>query len=214
MPGIHMRKFESWGEFLRTAREFLGRPPLVSTLLAVDSAFREKVILSVSIGNNCGVCANAHSALAHTLGIPPGEVENLIRLDPACFGHREWVALSYARQWALGRGKDPGGEISRQYHSEFTELERRHLDKILRMMKLANYTSNTLFGIPWREDLDTGSLPEKRGWGPFSMVREPVEGVLHDVVLLSRRRVGKVVQKGVSACQSFLGAPVCVPCAT
>ncbi|MBW1989863.1 MAG: carboxymuconolactone decarboxylase family protein [Deltaproteobacteria bacterium] len=204
-----MRTFESFSEFLSTARDFFKGPSIVSTFLHVDGVFREKIILSVSIANNCGVCTNVHSAVALALGVSREEIQNLEDMDPACFAHREWVALFYARNWAYARGKDPGGRISRQFHAEYADTEQKYIEKLLRMMKLANYTSNTLLGIPWRPELDTGPLPKKRGLFPVSLLRGPVEGVLGDLVLFSRRRAALAVNRGVKACQEVLGAPVC-----
>ncbi len=55
MQGIHMRSFNSPGEFLRTVAGLYQGPTFVKTFLALEGQFREKVILTESFTNNCGM---------------------------------------------------------------------------------------------------------------------------------------------------------------
>ncbi len=55
MKDISMRKFTSSGEFFQTAVDMFRGPTFLGMLINVDGKFREKVILTVSFANNCGV---------------------------------------------------------------------------------------------------------------------------------------------------------------
>ncbi len=55
MKDIEMRTFESLGEAVSTTMDLIKGSTFLMTFLKMDGKFREKVILSVSIANNCGV---------------------------------------------------------------------------------------------------------------------------------------------------------------
>ncbi|MEW5737161.1 MAG: hypothetical protein AB1921_20120 [Thermodesulfobacteriota bacterium] len=53
MNDIEMRTFRSPGEVARTFADLLRGPTFAGTFLSLDQRFREELILSFSIGNNC-----------------------------------------------------------------------------------------------------------------------------------------------------------------
>ena len=73
-------------------------------------------------------------------------MEAQIRLDPADFEHREWVALAWAREWALTRGKVENAELLEEYESLYNKRERRDILAVVTAMDFANRFMNTLTG--------------------------------------------------------------------
>ncbi|MFP4476760.1 MAG: hypothetical protein ACLFOY_14475 [Desulfatibacillaceae bacterium] len=55
MSDIRMRTYESVPEFLRILTDVFRGPTFLETFLRLDGRFREKVILEVSITNNCAM---------------------------------------------------------------------------------------------------------------------------------------------------------------
>ncbi len=53
MSGIQMRKFNSFADFLARMADLFRGPTFLMTFLRVDPRFREKVLLTVSVVNNC-----------------------------------------------------------------------------------------------------------------------------------------------------------------
>jgi len=53
MGAIEMRKFRSFADFLARLADIFRGPTFLMTLLRVDPRLREKVLLAVSVANNC-----------------------------------------------------------------------------------------------------------------------------------------------------------------
>lgn len=70
-------------------------------------------------------------------------MKKLIRLDPADFERREWVALAWVRDWALFRGEFPDQELVQEFESLYTEQERRDILAVATTMDFANRFNNT-----------------------------------------------------------------------
>ncbi|MEW5737162.1 MAG: hypothetical protein AB1921_20125 [Thermodesulfobacteriota bacterium] len=95
-------------------------------------------------------------------GITGEELEKLVKLDPNDFPRRKWLALAYARQTAALRGAEPQGPEADEFRAAYSKKEQAHIKKILRMMKAANYTSNTLLHMPWRRELSGPETPAQK----------------------------------------------------
>jgi hypothetical protein len=70
----------------------------------------------------------------------------LAELDPAKFGHEEWVALAWARDFAIFRGvvKDPA--IVSEFEAIYDERQRRDVLAVVTAMDFANRFMNTATG--------------------------------------------------------------------
>jgi hypothetical protein len=81
------------------------------------------------------------------------------------FEHREWVALAYARDWALFRGQMPDPELVDEFNRLYSESERRSLLALMTTMYFTNRFNNT-FGrplqLPQAYGSQAGPLPADR----------------------------------------------------
>ncbi|HNU93114.1 MAG TPA: hypothetical protein PKO25_14670 [Spirochaetota bacterium] len=50
---VTMRRFTSPGDFLSRLIAVFRGPSLISTLAGIDGLFREKILLTVTLANNC-----------------------------------------------------------------------------------------------------------------------------------------------------------------
>jgi alkylhydroperoxidase family enzyme len=73
-------------------------------------------------------------------------MNDLITLDPAKFERREWVALAWARDWALFHGEFPDQELVREFESLYSEQQRRDILAVATVMDFANRFMNTTTG--------------------------------------------------------------------
>lgn len=64
--------------------------------------------------------------------------------------------MNYARKFAALRGREPKGPQIFAYETAYSKKERADIKKILRMMRLANYSANLFFGLPFRDALEPG----------------------------------------------------------
>ena len=124
-----------------------------------------------------------------------------MELDKDCFSQKKWLALRWARDWAVLRGKDPSGQNAKAFESAYTKKQRAYIKKLCAMMKMANYTSNFLFAIPYREDL---LAPGEKYQGALGFLSDPLEGLLSDAVLLARSKAAQSVGRAADACANAL----------
>lgn len=142
-----------------------------------------------------------HSLAGLRAGLSQKEIDNLVELDKACFSQKKWLALRWARDWAVLRGKDPKGKNAEAFEAAYTKKQRAYIKKLCAMMKMANYTSNFLFAIPYREDL---LAPGEKYPGALGFLSGPVEGLLSDAVLLARGRAAQSLGRAADACAHAL----------
>jgi hypothetical protein len=67
-------------------------------------------------------------------------------LDPEKYERREWLALAWARDWALFHGRFPDPELVKDYEAAYTEQQRRDLLAVVYTMDFANRWNNTFTG--------------------------------------------------------------------
>jgi len=118
----------------------------------IDPVFREKLLITVSMTNNCAGWVSVHSAVGRKAGITKDGYLSLIKLDKKDFEYREWVALTYAREWAFAKG----GIVPEKYFEEFKKyystIERKLILKLIRTMLFANYCGNAYYKRPWKKE--------------------------------------------------------------
>ncbi len=84
-------------------------------------------------------------------GLSKEEFQSLQRLNKKDFEYREWVALTYAREWAFAKGSEPSAEFSSELNRLYTKKDRARILKLLRMMFFFNYCGNWYFKRPWNK---------------------------------------------------------------
>ncbi len=92
----------------------------------------------------------------------------LVDLSPDDAEHKEWVALAWARDWALFRGEMPDAELLAEFESLYTEQERRDILAVVTAMDFANRFMNTSTGdilVPPTEDSEAGAI-RLHAWRP------------------------------------------------
>jgi len=70
----------------------------------------------------------------------------LVDLSPDDFEHREWVALEWARVWAISRGEVADSRVTAELESLYTEQERRDMLAVITAMDFANRFMNSTSG--------------------------------------------------------------------
>ena len=85
-------------------------------------------------------------------GITKDEYLSLIKLDKNDFNYREWVALTYAREWAFAKGGAVPEEQSQEFKREYSKKEQDLIIKLLRTMLFANYCGNGYYKRPWKNE--------------------------------------------------------------
>ena len=101
-------------------------------------------------------------------------------------------------------GNAPTGKNAIAFEKAYTQPERKYIEKICRMMKMANYTSNYLFAVPYLEE----ETPEPRK-GLLGCLSGPVEGALTNAVLSARCRAAQAASTTIDTCAGILGVNRC-----
>jgi hypothetical protein len=70
----------------------------------------------------------------------------LVELAPEDFDRKTWVALAWARDWALFRGEMPDEELVSEFESLYNEQERRDILATVTVMDFANRFMNSTTG--------------------------------------------------------------------
>ncbi len=74
------------------------------------------------------------------------DMAELVNLEPDDFDRRTWVALAWARDWALFRDPMPDRELVEEFESLYNEQERRDILATVTIMDFANRFMNTTTG--------------------------------------------------------------------
>jgi len=72
-------------------------------------------------------------------------MDNLKELKEGNFEHREWVALTWVRQYMLFEGDFPDPNIVSEFAHLFSSRERTDIVAAVKMIFFFNMLSNTLF---------------------------------------------------------------------
>lgn len=156
---IKKRTFKSRTDFFKRLFDIFKGPTILMTWWKVDKVLREKVLLTLSISNNCYGWVSAHSALGKRLGITQDKINDLITLNPANFKYREWILLKYVQDWGFSKGVNPSRENHQDYYLQYTKKERAYILKMMRVMLFSNYLNNHIKNRGWRSDIE-GVVPD------------------------------------------------------
>ncbi|HPF07143.1 MAG TPA: hypothetical protein P5120_11950 [Spirochaetota bacterium] len=72
------------------------------------------------------------------------------------FEYREWLALSFAREWIFSNGNITGWEKYSEYEARWSADERRYILKLVKMMDFFNQAGNMFIRIPWKYSIERG----------------------------------------------------------
>ncbi len=90
------------------------------------------------------------------------EIENLITLRKENFDYREWLALSFAREWIFNNGNISEWVNLNEYKKVYSLQERKYILKLVKMMDFFNCAGNIFIRIPWKYSVERSiscSLP-------------------------------------------------------
>lgn len=91
------------------------------------------------------------------------EINNLITLRKENFAFREWLALSFAREWIFTGGHISSWKYYTEYEKAYSMRERAYILKLVRMMDFFNCAGHIFIRIPWKHPVERGgscSLPQ------------------------------------------------------
>ena len=80
----------------------------------------------------------------------------MIKLNKNDFEYKEWVALTYAREWTFARGENVPNEQKEEFIKYYSKKEQSLITKVLRTMLFINYFGNGFYKRPWRADESCG----------------------------------------------------------
>lgn len=72
------------------------------------------------------------------------DMARLVTLRPEDFDRREWVALAWARDWAICRGAPSDRALVAEFESLYNEQERRDILAVVTAMDFSNLFMNTI----------------------------------------------------------------------
>ena len=111
--------------------------------MAMDPAFRERLMLAVTAVNDCRYCFYGHARQALAAGVSPQEIATLVRGEFDGCPSEELPALLYAQHWA-GRGGNADA-VAHQRLVEVYGAERADaIELALRVIHVGNMGGNAL----------------------------------------------------------------------
>lgn len=109
---------------------------------AIDAAFRERLMLTVTEVNGCRYCSYAHARMGLAAGLTRADVEDLARGDLAGAPPDQVAALLYAQHWAEADGR-PDAEVRERVLETYGEARTQVIELALRTIRIGNLTGNT-----------------------------------------------------------------------
>lgn len=109
----------------------------------VSSAFRERLMLTVSAVNGCRYCSYFHAKEALRNGVDHQEIAQLLSGSIAVCPEEESVALLYAQHWAE-TDAHPAQEAVQTLEQSYGVDKANAIHLVLRMIRMGNLSGNTL----------------------------------------------------------------------
>lgn len=136
----------------RDAARLLSKTGQVGRLMrgeSLDSAFRERLMLTVTVVNGCRHCSHEHARQALVAGVSAGEIEALAGGTIDDCPPAELRALLYAQHWAESDGK-PDPEARKRLFELYGEEVSQAIDLALGVIRMGNLGGNTIDHILFR----------------------------------------------------------------
>jgi AhpD family alkylhydroperoxidase len=107
----------------------------------LERELKEKVILKVSLQNECQFCVNSHRDIMRMIGIPEAQIEDLEA--PRHLTGREALALDYTSR-AIRDAKGIGEDFFDRLRQEFSDEEIVELTFLIGLIQMLNLFNNAL----------------------------------------------------------------------
>lgn len=138
------RTYRHPAEFVEDLRFIWVRRSMVRRTLRelVPAAFRERLMMAVTVVNGCRYCSYAHFRSALSAGVSDEELRQLLLgTIPTDTPQDELLALTYAQHWAESDGHpDPQARQKLEEHYGATRAEAIHI--VLHMIRMGNLVGN------------------------------------------------------------------------
>jgi len=139
------RMYRSFGQFWKDL-SFLwkekGKNIRAARRNLILPAFRERLMLEVSVVNGCRYCSYLHAKTALKAGLSPEEIKSFLSGSASASPQEEAVALLYAQHWAESGGEPEPEAVQRLFETYGAE-KAETIDGILRMITLGSLMGNT-----------------------------------------------------------------------
>ncbi len=145
MAGFNRRLYRSLSEFLTDVRILITRRRDIRTLVrggVITSAFRERLMLTVTAVNRCRYCSYGHAQAALSQGISEEEIEALGKGLFDGSPVEEIPAMLYAQHWAETNA-EPETTARDQVVARYGDNVVEMIELALRMIRVGNLTGNT-----------------------------------------------------------------------
>jgi AhpD family alkylhydroperoxidase len=146
MEGNERRIYHGLDEFFTDLRAIMSRRREIRPLMrggVIASAFRERLMLTVTAVNSCRYCSYGHARTALSEGVSQDEIEALgngfFDDSPA----EEVPAMLYAQHWAESNG-EPDPSAREQVVVRYGEHIVSAMELAMRMIRMGNLSGNTL----------------------------------------------------------------------
>ena len=110
--------------------------------LRLGPAFRETIMFSVAVADECRQCGFAHRTWALGEGVPEADLDALERGDVGPFDARTRVAIAWAQAYARSDLTRAPEDVAAEFGREFSPLEQADIGLIVREMYWLNEISN------------------------------------------------------------------------
>jgi len=148
--GFHKRTYGSVDEFLNDLRAMMqNRDNIRHAMQALDPAFRERLMLTVTQVNGCRYCAQQHAKMALAGGLSEEEIALLLDGVVEHCPPDELVAILYAQHWADTAGQ-PDSEARHKLVETYGPDTAAAIEAALGMIKIGNYAGNTFDYVLYR----------------------------------------------------------------
>lgn len=145
MFGFHKRTFSGPSEFFRELGWLIGRAGYLRNELSrhVSPAFRERLMMVVTLVNGCRHCQAIHTRHLHKLGLNNTEIHQLAAGQiPDDAPREELPALVYALAWAQAGGTRDAA-LDAHLLSTYGPESAEAIGTILRVIRFTNLTGNS-----------------------------------------------------------------------
>jgi AhpD family alkylhydroperoxidase len=110
---------------------------------ALDSAFRERLMLVVTGVNGCRYCSYVHAREALAEGISQDEIRSLGKRMFEGSPPKQVPALLYAQHWAETDGK-PDPAVRERVRQRYGRDALERIEAVLRVIRIGNLMGNTM----------------------------------------------------------------------
>jgi AhpD family alkylhydroperoxidase len=116
---------------------------------ALDSAFRERLMLVVTGVNGCRYCSYVHAREALAEGISQDEIKSLGERMFEGSPPEQVPALLYAQHWAETDGK-PDPAVRERVRQRYGRDALERIEAVLRVIRIGNLMGNTMDYVLYR----------------------------------------------------------------